>query len=80
VTGFWTGQEVGIITRNTRTYSYILDASSIKNSIAMLLTDTKAISLEIWYQNQLLDSFFVDTGTVLHYNDKNTSLERNLDD
>ena len=80
ITGFWLGQEPVIIGRNSRTYPYIQDLSAMKYIVAMSLTDTKAISLDLRYQNQIIDSFFVDTGTVLRYNDKNTSLERNLED
>jgi hypothetical protein len=80
ITGYWLGQEAVTIGRTSRTYAYIQDLSSMKYTVSMGFTDTKAITLDLWYQNQIIDSFFVDTGTVLHYNDKNTSLERNFDD
>jgi hypothetical protein len=39
-------------------------------------TDTKAIDLHLFREDQLLESFQVDTGLVLKYNDKKTSLSK----
>jgi hypothetical protein len=52
----------------------------MKYLVSMGFADTKAITIDLRYQNQIIDSFSVDTGTVLRYNDKNTSLERSPND
>ena len=48
----------------------------MKYWVAMGFTDTKTIMLDVLYGGTPIDSFIVDTGTVVKYNDKKTSLER----
>ena len=65
-----------VIGKSGRTFSYILDTSVIKYFASMGFTDTKEIKIFLSRSGQFLDSFIADTGIVVHYNDKKTSLEK----
>jgi hypothetical protein len=66
-----------ILTKPNLTYARISPlVYKLPLSTSFSFTDTKAIDLQLFREDQLLDSFQADTGIVLKYNDKKTSLSK----